>query len=112
MPDRYDAVVIGAGPGGEHALGRLHDQGLRVALCERELAHVDERPDHAVLDVPAADRKRRGAERLQGSLGRQLEYVLEPVRAGRDSGDVDQGAQLRLGEIPVLHGLSGDFSSS
>jgi dihydrolipoamide dehydrogenase len=34
---RYDAVVIGAGPAGEALAGRLHSQGRRVALAEREL---------------------------------------------------------------------------
>ncbi|MQS07228.1 FAD-dependent oxidoreductase, partial [Streptomyces alkaliphilus] len=33
----FDAVVIGAGPGGETVTGRLLDAGLRVALVEREL---------------------------------------------------------------------------
>ena len=33
----YDAVVMGAGPAGEVAISRLNDQGLRVALVEREL---------------------------------------------------------------------------
>ena len=37
MSERYDAVVIGAGPAGEVAVSRLNDQGLRVALAEREL---------------------------------------------------------------------------
>ena len=39
MPDeeRFDAVVIGAGPAGESAASLLHDQGLRTALVEREL---------------------------------------------------------------------------
>jgi dihydrolipoamide dehydrogenase len=39
MPDneRFDAVVLGAGPAGESAASRLHDQGLRTALIEREL---------------------------------------------------------------------------
>ena len=37
MPDRYDAIVIGAGPAGEEAAGRLADQGRSVAICEREL---------------------------------------------------------------------------
>jgi dihydrolipoamide dehydrogenase len=33
----YDAIVLGAGPAGEAAVTRLHEQGLRIALVEREL---------------------------------------------------------------------------
>jgi pyruvate/2-oxoglutarate dehydrogenase complex dihydrolipoamide dehydrogenase (E3) component len=33
----YDVVIVGAGPAGEHAAGRLTDGGLTVALVEREL---------------------------------------------------------------------------
>ena len=46
------------------------------------------------------------AERLQGSLGRQLEDILEPVRPGGHCGHVNQGAKLRLSKIPAFHGLS------
>lgn len=35
--ETFDVVVVGAGPAGEHAAGRLADAGLAVALVEREL---------------------------------------------------------------------------
>jgi dihydrolipoamide dehydrogenase len=35
--ERFDAVVLGAGPAGEAAASLLHEQGLRTALVEREL---------------------------------------------------------------------------
>jgi dihydrolipoamide dehydrogenase len=37
MSERFDVIVIGAGPGGEVAADRLHRGGMRVAMVEREL---------------------------------------------------------------------------
>lgn len=37
MEQRFDAIVIGAGPAGEVAAGRLAERGRAVALVEREL---------------------------------------------------------------------------
>lgn len=37
MEDRFDVVVIGAGPGGEVALNTLAKEGLRIALVEEEV---------------------------------------------------------------------------
>ena len=37
MAERYDAVVIGAGPVGQVAAGELADGGMKVAITEREL---------------------------------------------------------------------------
>lgn len=35
--DKFDVIVIGMGPGGEVAAGRLLDAGRQVAVVEREL---------------------------------------------------------------------------
>src|SRR5919202_1285074 len=37
MDERYDVVVIGAGPPGENAAGRPADAGLSVAIVEERL---------------------------------------------------------------------------
>lgn len=37
MPDLFDAIVVGMGPGGEVAATRLIDGGMNVAVVEREL---------------------------------------------------------------------------
>ena len=37
MATGYDAIVLGAGPAGQHCATRLSDGGLRVAIAEREL---------------------------------------------------------------------------
>src|SRR3954463_12744972 len=36
MPDRFDVVIVGAGPTGEPAGGILNEAGKKVALVERE----------------------------------------------------------------------------
>src|SRR5947209_4061929 len=35
--ERYDAIVLGSGPGGRGCAARLNDGGLRVAMLESEL---------------------------------------------------------------------------
>ena len=37
MSERFDAIIIGAGPGGEVALNTLAKEGARIALLEQEL---------------------------------------------------------------------------
>ncbi len=37
MAERYDAVILGTGPGGEAAAARLLSGGKKIAIVEKEL---------------------------------------------------------------------------
>ncbi len=104
----YDVVVIGAGPGGEVAAGRLGDAGLRVAIVEQDLvggecSYFGCMPSKALLrpaQALAEARRVPGArEAAQGTLD------VAAVLARRDEviHDLDDGAQ-----VPWLeqHGLT------
>ena len=99
MSDRYDAVVIGAGPAGEVCAGELADGGMRVAIVERELVAGEcsywacipsktlLRPGEAVQGAREAA---GAADAVTGDIGvrQTLEYRDYMVSDYDDSGQV------------------------
>jgi pyruvate/2-oxoglutarate dehydrogenase complex dihydrolipoamide dehydrogenase (E3) component len=95
----FDVIVIGAGPAGEVAAGRLADAGLEVALVERELVGGEcsfyacmpskalLRPAQALAEarrIPGAAEAVRGDVDVRATFARRDEIVH----------DLDDSAQL------------------
>lgn len=110
MTERYDAVVIGMGPGGEVVADRLLDAGRRVAVVEKELiggecAYWACIPSKTVLrggEVLAESRRVAGAEGMSLSWDAMREYRDYMVRYLDDSAQIDgyerRGARVIKGE--------------
>jgi pyruvate/2-oxoglutarate dehydrogenase complex dihydrolipoamide dehydrogenase (E3) component len=116
MADRYDAIVIGAGPVGQVCAGELADGGMRVAIAERELVGGEcsywacipsktlLRPGEA---VEAAREVSGAAEAVTGTidLGSALEYRNFMTSSWDDTGAVgwldDKGIDLLRGVARV-----------
>src|SRR3954453_18378194 len=113
MADRYDAIVIGAGPVGQACAGELADGGMKVAIVERELVGGEcsywacipsktlLRPGEAVEAAREVD----GAEQaVTGSIdvGKALAYRDFMTSSWDDTGALgwleDKGIALLRGE--------------
>jgi len=113
MAERFDAIVIGMGPGGEVVASRLLSAGKRIAVIERELiggecAYWACIPSKTVLRPPEAGTE---VDRAAGVGGAKLDWAAardyrdHMARHLDDTGQVtgytDQGARVFKGEARI-----------
>jgi pyruvate/2-oxoglutarate dehydrogenase complex dihydrolipoamide dehydrogenase (E3) component len=112
MPNEYDLIVIGAGPAGEHAVGRATKAGLSTLLIETELfggecsywacipSKALLRPPQILRDaakVPGAREAITGAVDTQSALARRNWMVSDWDDAGQVQWVENTGASYRRG---------------
>lgn len=113
MSERFDALVIGSGPAGEVAISRLVEQGLRVALCEREMiggecaywACIPSKTLLRPVEAQAAARRVAGVSEppidwLQVAKYRDF-MIRELDDSKQESGYREQGVEVVRGEARI-----------
>lgn len=113
MAERFDAVVIGAGPGGEVCAADLADHGMEVAIIERELVGGEAAnwagiPSKALLrptETVHAAKRAPGAREAGIDVGEVLAWRDELVAGWDDSSQVsaleDKGITLMRGPAQI-----------
>jgi pyruvate/2-oxoglutarate dehydrogenase complex dihydrolipoamide dehydrogenase (E3) component len=115
MPDRFDVVILGAGPAGEHAANALAGEGKQVLLIERELIGGECSnwaciPTKTLLRAPEV---RGESERAAGTeaaalrwpeLARYRDYMTS---AGDDSARVKNYEEMGVKVIKGVGRLAG-----
>ncbi len=113
--ERFDAIVLGAGPGGEVVVSRLASSGLRVALVERELiggecAYWACVPSKTLLRPPEiAGEAERGFAVAAGALdwARAVEYRDFMVRGYDDARQVAEYGEMGVTVVKAPGRLVG-----
>jgi pyruvate/2-oxoglutarate dehydrogenase complex dihydrolipoamide dehydrogenase (E3) component len=100
--DRFDAIVVGAGPAGEVVAGRLSERGMKVALVEAELiggecAYWACIPSKTLLrpgEVRFEAQRAPGTSSPEQRWQEIADYRDYMIRHLDDSGEVDSYAKL------------------